>query len=580
MKTLRPSHCIRTVCMAALLVFSREAWAEVVSTVTHVPMRDGTELATDIYRDHGGKPAPVVLMRTPYDRTKQKATGERWVKAGYVFVAQDCRGTRASEGVLAPYNNEGQDGYDTIEWLTRQPWCNGRVGMVGGSYVGAVQWQAAAENPPGLVVIAPQATWSSFYRNLYLGGAVRLALISNWIAGNTPKPENVKPADMNDALMRLPLSDVDQAIGWPMPWLDAYLTHPEPNGFWTRLDLTSRLPELQLPVLHVVGYYDFFSRESVDNFTIMQKQARDPQTRRRQRLILGPWDHGTIGKSKVAEVEFGSEAALDVGAIQIDWFDRYLKQDPAAQVKAFPAVRYFSMGDDAWRDADAWPPERFEATPFYLHSDGQANTRRGDGRLSRTAPTYAEPADTFRADPLKPTPACPVTDARPIQAAVWGPVDQSALEDRDDVLVYGTGPLTEPLTFAGNVAAKLYVSTDTPDADWAVKVVDVRPDGVAINLAAGILRGRYRNSLLKPELMKAGQIYEITVDLGPCAATIAKGHQLRVDICGSLFPLYDRNPNTKEGIFGNATAVATEQVHHHPEALSRLILPIAARNTN
>lgn len=539
-----------------------------------VAMRDGVKLATDVYRDDAAARAPVVLIRTPYDRTKQKGTAERWVKAGYVFVAQDCRGTRASEGVLAPYNNEGQDGFDTIEWLTRQPWCNGRVGMVGGSYVGAVQWQAAVENPPGLAVIAPQATWSSFYRNLYLGGAVRLSLISGWLAGNMPKPVGAKSNDMSGALMRLPLSDVDEAIGWPIPWLDAYLTHPEPNGFWTRLDLSGRLPELQLPALHVVGYYDFFSRESVDNFMIMQKQSRDPQTRRRQRLVLGPWDHGTIGKSKVAEVEFGSEAALDVGAIQLDWFDRYLKQDSAAQANPFPPVRYFSMGDDVWRDAQTWPPEGFIATSFYLHSHGRANTRQGNGRLSLAAPTDAQPSDAFRADPAQPVPACPVTEARPIKAAVWGPVDQSALEDRDDVLVYSTQPLTEPLTFAGNLEAKLFVSADTPDADWVVKVVDVRPDGVAINLATGILRGRYRNSLLKPELMKPGEVYEMTVDLGPCAATIAKGHQLRVDICGSLFPLYDRNPNTAAGIFGNHIAVATEQVHHRPGALSRLVLPV------
>ena len=279
--------CYSAFSVVCLFVMTHDARADFVSTTNQVPMRDGIKLATDVYRDDAGTPAPVVLIRTPYDRTKQKSIGERWVKAGYVFVAQDCRGTRASEGALAPYNNEGQDGYDTIEWITRQPWCNGRVGMVGGSYVGAVQWQAAVENPPGLAVIAPQATWSSFYKNLYLGGSVRLALITGWIAGNTPKPESVKPADMNDALMRLPLSDIDEAIGWPMPWLDAYLTHPEPNGFWTRLDLTSRLPELQLPALHVVGYYDFFSRESVDNFVIMQKQARDPETRRQQRLVLG-----------------------------------------------------------------------------------------------------------------------------------------------------------------------------------------------------------------------------------------------------------------------------------------------------
>ena len=157
-----------------LLLLATSALAEVKTDTIAMPMRDGIKLATDIYRDEAAGKAPVVLMRTPYDRTKAKGSAERWAKAGYIFIAQDCRGTRASEGVMAPYNNEGQDGYDTLEWITRQPWCSGRVGMMGGSYVGAVQWQAAVENPPGLATIAPQATWSSFYRNLYLGGSVRL----------------------------------------------------------------------------------------------------------------------------------------------------------------------------------------------------------------------------------------------------------------------------------------------------------------------------------------------------------------------------------------------------------------------
>ena len=549
------------------LILAASAIAEVKIETINMPMRDGIKLATDIYRDEAVTKAPVVLMRTPYDRTKQKGSAERWVKAGYIAVMQDCRGTRASEGVMAPYNNEGQDGYDTLEWIAQQPWCSGRVGMMGGSYVGAVQWQAAAESPPGLAAIAPQATWSSFYRNLYLGGSVRLSLIAGWIAGNTPKPEGVKPAEMSEALLRLPLSDVDQAIGWDMPWLDAFLTHPKPDGFWTRLDLTSRLPELQLPALHVVGYYDFFSRESVDNFMIMQKQARDPKIRQQQRLILGPWDHGSVGKTKVAEVEFGPDAAVDTFALQVDWFDRHLKQDAAAQAKPFPPVRYFSMGDKVWRDAQTWPPEGFTATSFYMHSDGNANTRQGTGVLSLKAPTQDERPDTFRADPAKPTPSTPQ------KAAIWGPVNQSATEDRDDMLVYTSEPMTTPLTFAGNAEAKLHVSTDTPDADWAVKLIDVHPDGFAQNIARGILRGRYRNSLLKPELMQPGRVYEITVDLGPVAATIAKGHQLRVDISGADFPLYDRNSNTAEGITSSKTAIATEQVHHKPGALSHIILP-------
>jgi hypothetical protein len=379
---------------------------------------------------------------------------------------------------------------------------------------------------------------------------------------------------MNEALLRLPLSDVDEAIGWSMPWLDAYLTHPEPNGFWTRLDLTDDLPNLKTPGLHVVGYYDYFSRESVGNFMIMQKLAHDPKTRQQQRLILGPWDHGTVGKSMVGEVDFGPTAIVDTYAIQLDWFDRHLKQDPAAIAKPFPPVRYFSMGDNVWHDAQTWPPEGFVATSFYLRSDKKANTRNGSGKLNRQSPTGEEPVDTFLADPAKPVPACPVTETRPVKAAVWGPVDQRALEDRDDVLVYTSDVLTEPLSFAGNVEAKLFVSADTPDADWAVKLVDVRPDGYAQNIATGILRGRYRDSLLQPSPLEPGKIYEITVDLGPCAATIAIGHRLRVDICGSLFPLYDRNSNTGKGPFDASTLISTESVYHSSFKASRIVLPI------
>jgi hypothetical protein len=324
----------------------------------------------------------------------------------------------------------------------------------------------------------------------------------------------------------------------------------------------------------VVGYYDFFSRESVDNFMVMQRHARDPHTRQQQRLVLGPWDHGTIGKAQVVDVDFGPEAALDLSVIQLDWFDRHLKQDAVAKARPFSPVRYFSMGDNVWRDAATWPPEGFKDTSFYLQSAGHANTRQGNGRLTREAPTQEQPADSFRADPSKPTPSNPITAARPLKGVVWGPVDNRPLEDREDMLVYTSEPMTEPITFAGNVAAKLYVSTDTVDADWAVKLIDVHPNGFAQNIARGILRGRYRDSLLNPKLMQPGQVYEITIDLGPVAATIAKSHQLRVDISGADFPLYDRNPNTAAGIFSNQTAIATEQVYHKPGSLSCIVLPL------
>ncbi|WP_299465008.1 CocE/NonD family hydrolase [uncultured Gimesia sp.] len=548
--------------------------SQITRETIQVPMRDGVLLATDVYRSPEVKRAPVLLMRTPYNKDRVKKVAERFAAAGFITVVQDCRGKFASEGIFFPYDNEGQDGYDAVEWLGKQPWCNGRIGMWGSSYVGATQWQAAAEQPPGLVTIAPTATWSSFYRNLYLGGAVRLSLIAGWAAGNSAKPEGTTASeDWQRTFLHLPLSEVDDQIGWSIPWLEGMLTHPRHDGYWNRVELTDKIVDLKLPMQHIVGYYDFFSRESVNNFMRMQQQARDPKTRQRQQLILGPWDHGSIGRAKVGEVDFGEHAVIDAAGENLKWFEQFLKaDDAAAQVVDIP-VKYFSMGDNIWQEATTWPPHGFTATPFYLHSNGKANTGASDGSLDLCPATTAEAADSFKADPDDPAPACPVTAARPLKAATWAPVDQRPIETRDDVLVFTSEPYTEPLTFAGNAQAKLFVSADTPDADWVVKLIDVHPDGFSQNLTVGILRGSFRNSELEPTPLEPGKIYEITVDLGPIAAQIGKGHRLRVDICGAYFPLFDRNPNTAEGPFGKDSKVSTERVYHDASRPSRIILP-------
>jgi len=564
--------------LCLILVAVRIAIADDVQSVScktvNVPMRDGVKLATDIYRNPSVDLAPVLLMRTPYNKDRAKAAAERYAVAGYIAVVQDCRGRFQSEGGFVPYNSEGQDGYDAIEWLGKQPWCNGRIGMWGASYVGATQWQAAVEKPTGLVTIAPTATWSSFYRNLYLGGAVRISLITGWASGNSQRPEGASvTTDWRRTLLHLPLSEVDQEVGWSIPWLKGMLTHPRLDGYWKRVELTEEIVNLELPMQHIVGYYDFFSRESVSNFERMHKHARDLQTRRRQQLILGPWDHGTIGRAKVGEVDFGQNAVMDSTGENLKWFDRFLKENSSTAGDVDVPVKYFSMGDNVWHDAAAWPPQGFKSAAFYLHSNGHANTAGGDGKLDRTPPKENEVADSFRADPDDPAPACPVTESRPVMAATWAPVDQRPIEERHDVLAYTTDSLTEPLTFAGNAKAELFVSADTPDADWVVKLIDVHPDGFAQNLAVGILRGRFRRSESHPTLLEPGKVYEITVDLGPIAAQIGNGHRLRVDICGAYFPLFDRNPNTAKGPFGKRSAVATEHVFHDRTRMSRIVLP-------
>src|SRR4051794_38973660 len=253
-------------------------------------MRDGVRLAADMYSLNLAEKQPVLLQRTPYNKNGSTAVAEKYANAGYTVVVQDTRGRFASEGVFFPYNNEGQDGYDTLDWIVKQPWSNGKVGMWGASYVGAVQYQAAAESPPGLVVMCPTATWSSFYRNIYLGGAARLALIATAAASLYPPPSGTSPpSDWYGTLLSTPLIELDRTIGWPIPWLSGILAHNHPDGFWKRLDLTSEMEKLtSLPAQHVVGYYDFFLRETVSNFQRLSTRSED------QQLILGPWDHGSV----------------------------------------------------------------------------------------------------------------------------------------------------------------------------------------------------------------------------------------------------------------------------------------------
>jgi putative CocE/NonD family hydrolase len=536
----------------------------------HVPMRDGIKLTADVYLPSPAQKRPVLLMRTPYNKTPVEPTARRYAEAGYAVMVQDCRGRYASEGVFFPYNNEGQDGFDTLEWIKAQPWSDGRTGMWGASYVGAVQWQAAAERAPGLAVVAPTATWSSFYRNVYAGGAVRLALIAQAAASTMPPPDGIAPpSNWADTLMHLPLATMEKAIGWPLPWLTGILTHPNPDGFWKRLDIGKDIEGLDLPAQHIVGYYDFFSREEVANFERMRTTAA-PAARRKQQLILGPWDHGTIGKSKVADVDFGPNAQLDLTGENLVWFNRFLRGDHTV----FPPVRYFTMGDNQWRTAQSWPPEYAKLTRYYLRSNGKANTRAGDGRLSLQPPHATEPPDVLKADPADPAPAIPAGAAHPKYSALWGPVDQGSTADRPDVLVYRTEPLTTPLAFAGPIRAELHVSADVPDADWVVKLVDVRPDGFAQQLAVGLLRSSARESDLYRQRLEPGRTYRLTVDVGSTAATILPGHTLRVDVSAAYFPLFDRNPNTGEGPASARTRIATQKVLHAPAALSAIWLPI------
>jgi putative CocE/NonD family hydrolase len=349
-----------------------------------------------------------------------------------------------------------------------------------------------------------------------------------------------------------------------MPWLRGVVTRNRPDGYWRRLDATRELAKLDVAAQITVGYYDLFCADTVENF------MRLPRSGKKQ-LILGPWDHGSIGKQVVGGVDFGPEVKFDLVAENLAWFDRYLK--PSVSPRRVPPVRYFVMGDNVWRTAADWPPPEAARTPYYLHSGGRANSRAGDGTLSRRAPVASEPDDRFVSDPDHPVPSEAPDAPAPSRSTPWRPVDRRAIEDRRDVLIYTAAAQQTPLTIAGNVVAEIWGSADAPDADWVVKLVDVAPDGAARGLAEGILRSSARQPL-QASLLEPGRRYLFTVDLGHTAATLRPGHALRVEVAGSAFPMFDRNLHTGEGPTGTRKQLATQTVQHRGGSASRLLLPV------
>jgi len=549
-----------------LHLFAGGLLAQSAPSTHQVIMRDGIRLATDVYGVTLEIRQPALLMRTPYNKAGVRAVANRLATAGYVAVVQDTRGAYASEGRYVHYNNDGQDGFDTIEWIVQQPWSNGKVGMWGSSHPGAVQWLAAAERAPGLIAVAPTAAPSSLYHTLYQGGALRFGLTAGaGVLINPPPAGLAAPKDLTLFFHHLPLATLDQAFGWPMPWLKGVLAHHRLDGFWRRLEVTPELAKLDLAAQSIGGYYDLFCGETVANFLRLPRQGK-------KQLILGPWDHATIGKQLVAGVDFGSEARLDVASENLRWFERFLK--PAKDRGSFPVVRYFLMGKNVWRTADDWPPPESVSVPFYLHSEGKSNSRSGDGRLTRMAPVAIEPPDHFESDPGSPTPSEPDDAPLPSRSTPWRPIDRSSIEDRQDVLIYTAPVQKTPLSIAGQVLADLWVSVDSPDADWAVKLVDVDAHGVPRGIAQGILRSSARDPLKYPSLLEPGRRYRVTVDLGHTAATILPRHALRVEVAGSSFPMFDRNLHTGEGPKGTRQQVCRQTVYHGPRLASRVLLPL------
>jgi len=543
-------------------------------------MRDGVTLFADIYRPKADGKYPVLLERTPYDRSSQRYIGMRGAERNYVVVVQDVRGRFASEGEWYPFRHESQDGYDTVEWVAALPYSNGKVGMFGGSYVGATQFLAAVAAPPHLGGIFPVVTASNYHDGwTYQGGALEQWFDQSWTTGLAQDTFRRRIAGESNALNwkdTLPLTafptlaTVDATS--VAPYYRDWLAHPEYDDYWKQLSIEEQYGKIQVPVFSVAAWYDIFLGGSLRNFTLLKTKAGSEAARRGQRLAVAIGGHSGGGQ-KIGDVDFGSAAVQDGDALMLDWYDFLLqgKNNPVARAKP---VEIFVMGKNEWRYEDDWPLARAKSTRYHLHSEGKANTADGDGTLSTQA-TAAEPRDSYVYDPANAVPTiggqlcCDATHLPP------GPRDQRSVEERKDVLVFTTAAFAQDTEVTGPVTLDLFASTSAVDTDFTAKLVDVWPNGFVQNLTEGILRLRYRNSQVKPELAKPGEIYHLNIDLWATSNVFLAGHRLRLEISSSNFPRFDRNLNTG-AVQSTSTKMqsATNIIYHDREHPSALVLPI------
>jgi putative CocE/NonD family hydrolase len=550
-------------------------------------MRDGVTLRADIYRPRAEGKFPVLLERTPYDKAHERDFGMKGGARGYVVVVQDTRGRYASEGEWYTFKNEANDGYDTVEWAAALPYADGKVGMFGGSYVGATQFWAAIAHPPHLAGIAPDVTASNYHDGwTYQGGAFEQWFNQSWASGLTEdtlrraSDRLTAPREWQSVLplANYPLRAVPE-MKTLAPYYADWLAHPAYDDYWKALSVEEHYGQIQVPVFNLAAWYDIFLGGSLRNYELMKSKAGSPAARKGQRLLVGLGGHaGGWEQRKIGDVDFGEKAPFDGDGLVLDWYDMLLKGVPNGFDGGKP-VRIFVMGRNEWRDEDDWPLPRAKATKYFLHSGGKANSLAGDGRLSPEAPAAglaaAQAKDTFEYDPANPVPTiggplcCRGDLLKP------GPFDQTAAEQRQDVLVYSTAVLAKDLEVTGPVTAELWVASSAVDTDITAKLVDVAPNGFAQNLTEGILRLRYRDSQEKAEALKPGAIYKVKVDLWATSNVFLAGHRIRLEISSSNFPRFDRNLNSgEEQSVATRLVKATNTVVHDHEHPAALILPV------
>ena len=558
----------------------RDKYEVTVERNVAAKMRDGVTLRADIYRPKADGKFPVLLVRTPYDKQGTMNFGLRAAERGYVVIAQDVRGRFTSEGEWYTFKNESLDGYDTVEWAAALPYSNGKVGMFGGSYVGATQYLAAIAKPPHLAGICPTVTASNYHDGwTYQGGAFEQWFNESWSSGlalDTMRRRTEKGMNPLEGSKVLPLLSYPVLEGPPSAGVATYFTdwleHPNYDNYWKSISIEDHYADIQVPVFGVGAWYDIFLGGTLRNYMRLKTEAGTETARKGQRLEVTVGGHAGGGR-KIGAVDFGEQLPKDADEAMLRWYDWLLKGEANGVAQEKP-VKIFVMGKNEWREEDDWPPARAKSTRYYLHSAGATNGLSGNGVLNTLAPAE-EKADQYIYDPSDAVPTIGGPLCCQALPTGIGPQDQRPAEGRHDVLVYTTTAFARDTEVTGPVSLDLYVASSAVDTDFTGKLVDVWPDGFAQNLTEGILRLRYRNSQEKSALGNPGEIYRITVDLWATSNVFLAGHKLRLEVSSSNFPRFDRNMNTgEEQARATRMVKATNAVYHDKAHPSALILPV------
>ena len=566
-----------------------ESYAVKLDRDVPAKMRDGVTLRADIYHpDMAGK-FPVLLQRTPYSKINGWDNGFFFKAAaqGYVVVVQDVRGRYTSEGDWYPFIHETEDGYDSVEWAASLPYSDGRVGMFGGSYVGATQMLAASAHPPHLAGICPSVTASNYHDGwVYQGGAFEQWFSESWASGlahdtldrAVSKATNARAGEKALPLGAYPLFNFPTSEGADIstqalaPYFLDWLAHPAYDDYWKQLSLEERYADFRIPVLHIGAWHDIFLRGTLHNYAGLKTSAGTDAARQGQHLVVAIGGHAGEGR-KIGDLDFGPEAAkYSETETTLRWYDFLFKG--VQNEFAGKRVKIFVMGLNQWREEEDWPLARARSTKYFLNSHGSANSVRGDGSLTTISPG-AEPADAFTYDPGKPVPTIGGPLCCDGDHLAPGPRDQRTVEERNDVLIYSTPPLDHDMEVTGPVQLQLFASSSAVDTDFTAKLVDVYPDGSAFNLTEGILRAKYRNSQSIAAALAPGKIYPLTIDLVATSNLFRVGHRIRLEVSSSNFPRFDRNLNTGDTAATSAKWIsATNTIIHDAAHPSALVLPV------